>query len=69
MRFIVSATTPGEIIRCRGMLAEWLPHGHSHLVCSPLSDLTEHPLRRRARFTSVRFIPVATDIYPALMRR
>jgi hypothetical protein len=41
-RLIVSRTTPGETIRCRGMLAECLPQGQIHFVWFPSSDLIVH---------------------------
>ena len=51
MRWIVLATTPGDISRWRGMFAVWAPQGQIHLVWIPASDLITHPVARRAAST------------------
>lgn len=63
MRFVVSATTPGEMVVWRGMFALWDPHGQIHLVWLPVSDLIEHPALRSARSSSSRLIGFGTTLY------
>lgn len=67
MRLIVSATTPGDTVTCRGMFALWWPQGQVHLTWSPLVAFTEQSARFSARLTSRSFIAFATtEIYTAL---
>ncbi len=50
-RRMVSRTTPGVTVACRGMLALWYPQGQPHLVWSPRSEMTWQPCRWSAEFT------------------
>jgi hypothetical protein len=46
---MVSATTPGDTVMCRGMFALCWPHGQTHLTWPPVVALTEQPERCSAR--------------------
>lgn len=60
---IMSATTPGEMSRCRGTYARCLPQGQCHVWCGPLSGVFGlHSAAANARSKSLRFISFGTRL-------
>jgi hypothetical protein len=59
---MVSRTTPGEMMLCRGMFAVCRLHGQTHLVCGPSLETMLQPFRLSARVTSRSLIALATTV-------